>query len=385
MNFSTSDGWIEFLTPGYRSSPSLSKNQILDQKKNPISFVQPSIQILSKDGLGWQEWIPALTKFKSLGPAQGTQTKWQTVSSQTASFPSPPNTTAFLIARICFIRCWPPRSIHGRRPTAALPWRTNVQMVIISHFCATSPPSLPFSEYIHSHMHCLVRQRLSLSSWRMELLSSSSSPPPFSQFHLRILRWTQRRCSETTATGSLLELDRHCKFPTVFFKIHRFLIFKLIFYWFHNFETLKHGPLCCGRSRGSSATKKVERYSVQKVTGDGRCLFRALVFENCTSNFCSDLKTSELSSVSVSVSLCLTVSNLNQVKGMAFNKGFSLSPREEKNDAGMLGLHKCSYLSMWISIMFNWLKSWKAWLYFFHSMISNSECIYKFVAWVTFC
>lgn len=40
---------------------------------------------------------------------------------------------------------------------------------------------------------------------------------------------------------------------------------------------------------------------------------------------------------------------------MAFNKGFSLSPREEKNDAGMLGLHKCSYLSMWISIVFNCL------------------------------
>ncbi|KAL6278061.1 hypothetical protein ACE6H2_021662 [Prunus campanulata] len=52
--------------------------------------------------------------------------------------------------------------------------------------------------------------------------------------------------------------------------------------------------------RGSSATKKVERYSVQKVAGDGRCLFRALV------------------------------------KGMAFNKGFSLSPREEKNDADEL-------------------------------------------------
>ncbi|TQD84437.1 hypothetical protein C1H46_030020 [Malus baccata] len=30
--------------------------------------------------------------------------------------------------------------------------------------------------------------------------------------------------------------------------------------------------------RGSSAMKKVERFSVQKVTGDGRCLFRALVF-----------------------------------------------------------------------------------------------------------
>ncbi|PON36917.1 OTU domain containing protein [Parasponia andersonii] len=50
-------------------------------------------------------------------------------------------------------------------------------------------------------------------------------------------------------------------------------------------------------SRGSAATKKVERYSVQRVTGDGRCLFRALV------------------------------------KGMALNKGIPLSPREEREDA----------------------------------------------------
>ncbi|KDP24496.1 hypothetical protein JCGZ_25060 [Jatropha curcas] len=49
--------------------------------------------------------------------------------------------------------------------------------------------------------------------------------------------------------------------------------------------------------RGSPAMKKVEQYSVQKVTGDGRCLFRALV------------------------------------KGMAFNKGISLKPQEERNDA----------------------------------------------------
>ena len=31
------------------------------------------------------------------------------------------------------------------------------------------------------------------------------------------------------------------------------------------------------RGRGSPAMRKIERYSVQKVTGDGRCLFRALV------------------------------------------------------------------------------------------------------------
>ncbi|KAM2468114.1 hypothetical protein FF1_009827 [Malus domestica] len=52
--------------------------------------------------------------------------------------------------------------------------------------------------------------------------------------------------------------------------------------------------------RGSSAMKKVERFSVQKVTGDGRCLFRALV------------------------------------KGMALNKGVPLSPRQEKDDADEL-------------------------------------------------
>ncbi|KAL6142232.1 hypothetical protein ACLB2K_060515 [Fragaria x ananassa] len=52
--------------------------------------------------------------------------------------------------------------------------------------------------------------------------------------------------------------------------------------------------------RGSSAMRKVERYSVQRVTGDGRCLFRALV------------------------------------KGMAANKGSPLSPREEKDNADEL-------------------------------------------------
>ncbi|KAK6152506.1 hypothetical protein DH2020_015141 [Rehmannia glutinosa] len=51
---------------------------------------------------------------------------------------------------------------------------------------------------------------------------------------------------------------------------------------------------------GSPATKKVERYSVRKVTGDGRCLFRALV------------------------------------KGMALNKGMALGPREERESADEL-------------------------------------------------
>lgn len=52
--------------------------------------------------------------------------------------------------------------------------------------------------------------------------------------------------------------------------------------------------------RGSSAMRKVERFSVQRVTGDGRCLFRALV------------------------------------KGMAANKGSPLSPREERDNADEL-------------------------------------------------
>ncbi|GER25960.1 cysteine proteinases superfamily protein [Striga asiatica] len=51
---------------------------------------------------------------------------------------------------------------------------------------------------------------------------------------------------------------------------------------------------------GSPAMEKVERYSVRKVTGDGRCLFRALV------------------------------------KGMALNKGMVLGPREERDSADEL-------------------------------------------------
>ncbi|XP_026427328.1 OTU domain-containing protein At3g57810-like [Papaver somniferum] len=50
----------------------------------------------------------------------------------------------------------------------------------------------------------------------------------------------------------------------------------------------------------SPAMKKVERFSVRKVTGDGRCLFRALV------------------------------------KGMAINKGIGLSQWQERNDADEL-------------------------------------------------
>ncbi|XP_022747204.1 OTU domain-containing protein At3g57810 isoform X2 [Durio zibethinus] len=57
------------------------------------------------------------------------------------------------------------------------------------------------------------------------------------------------------------------------------------------------GPSLGGES---PATRKVEHFSVHKVTGDGRCLFRALV------------------------------------KGMSFNKGIALSPREERYDADEL-------------------------------------------------
>ncbi|GKV05964.1 hypothetical protein SLEP1_g17910 [Rubroshorea leprosula] len=61
----------------------------------------------------------------------------------------------------------------------------------------------------------------------------------------------------------------------------------------HRFFARIGSPL----ATGSPATKKVEHYSVHRVTGDGRCLFRALV------------------------------------KGMAFNKGITLSPGNEKADA----------------------------------------------------
>ncbi|KAK9124395.1 hypothetical protein Sjap_013997 [Stephania japonica] len=50
----------------------------------------------------------------------------------------------------------------------------------------------------------------------------------------------------------------------------------------------------------SPALRKVESFSVQKITGDGRCMFRALV------------------------------------RGMAMNKGMSLGPREERDDADEL-------------------------------------------------
>ncbi|KAK9196013.1 hypothetical protein WN943_004141 [Citrus x changshan-huyou] len=71
-------------------------------------------------------------------------------------------------------------------------------------------------------------------------------------------------------------------FPTAFHRDSNNLFFARI------------GPPLGG---GSPAMKKVERYSVQRVTGDGRCLFRALV------------------------------------KGMALNKGITLNSRDEREDA----------------------------------------------------
>eukprot|EP00245_Coleochaete_scutata_P004143 TRINITY_DN16400_c0_g1_i1.p1 TRINITY_DN16400_c0_g1~~TRINITY_DN16400_c0_g1_i1.p1 ORF type:complete len:271 (-),score=47.87 TRINITY_DN16400_c0_g1_i1:318-1130(-) len=56
------------------------------------------------------------------------------------------------------------------------------------------------------------------------------------------------------------------------------------------------------RQRSSEAVKKVEHYSVHKVTGDGRCMFRALVV------------------------------------GMAQNKGMSLNPMEEEQESDQLRL-----------------------------------------------
>ncbi|KAI3938634.1 hypothetical protein MKW92_029876, partial [Papaver armeniacum] len=75
----------------------------------------------------------------------------------------------------------------------------------------------------------------------------------------------------------------------------------------------------------SPAMKKVERFSVRKVTGDGRCLFRALV------------------------------------KGMAINKGIGLSQWQERNDAGNMtmavkevicgsGKERCQYEEALIAI-----------------------------------
>jgi len=55
-----------------------------------------------------------------------------------------------------------------------------------------------------------------------------------------------------------------------------------------------------GHGKASSSTKKAEHYSVQKVAGDGRCMFRALV------------------------------------KGMARNKGITLTPRQEREEADEL-------------------------------------------------
>ncbi|KAK7382577.1 hypothetical protein VNO80_01487 [Phaseolus coccineus] len=67
-----------------------------------------------------------------------------------------------------------------------------------------------------------------------------------------------------------------------------------------NRSTLFFARIGSSSSGHSPAMKKLERFSIQKVTGDGRCLFRALV------------------------------------KGMAYNKGTVLNQREERENADEL-------------------------------------------------
>ncbi|RWW24759.1 hypothetical protein GW17_00010942, partial [Ensete ventricosum] len=50
----------------------------------------------------------------------------------------------------------------------------------------------------------------------------------------------------------------------------------LVFFW-SSFGLMGENVLKSRRAEGLPATKKVEHYTVQKVKGDGRCMFRALV------------------------------------------------------------------------------------------------------------
>ncbi|OIV89606.1 hypothetical protein TanjilG_15801 [Lupinus angustifolius] len=72
------------------------------------------------------------------------------------------------------------------------------------------------------------------------------------------------------------------------------------FFGVRNCSTFFFARIGSSLGRQSPAMKKLERFSVQKVTGDGRCLFRALV------------------------------------KGMAYNKGTALNQREERENADEL-------------------------------------------------
>ncbi|KAL5991586.1 hypothetical protein ACLOJK_012495 [Asimina triloba] len=87
----------------------------------------------------------------------------------------------------------------------------------------------------------------------------------------------------------------------------------------------------------SPAMKKVEHYSVQKVTGDGRCLFRALanpiMYPEHTIRGTFGIAFAQL--LRLSPSCCEKFKSLH-VKGMAINKGIALSPRQERDDADEL-------------------------------------------------
>ena len=65
----------------------------------------------------------------------------------------------------------------------------------------------------------------------------------------------------------------------------------------------------------------------------------------------------------------LTLSDGNQVKGMAFNKGISLNPREERNNAGIVDVifyfldlnrirksreFRFSFLASYLSLVLSW-------------------------------
>ncbi|KAJ0088039.1 hypothetical protein Patl1_31714 [Pistacia atlantica] len=119
---------------------------------------------------------------------------------------------------------------------------------------------------------------------KFELVSTpvASISNPNSQKHIP---W---RSIETSAVYSLLESDHHFNFGM------EFNLLSLILFSFVTFA------LVLFIRGGGPAMKKVERYSVQKVTGDGRCLFRALV------------------------------------KGMALNKGIPLNSSQERDNADEL-------------------------------------------------
>ncbi|KAG8374385.1 hypothetical protein BUALT_Bualt11G0126400 [Buddleja alternifolia] len=98
---------------------------------------------------------------------------------------------------------------------------------------------------------------------------------------------------------------------------------------------------------GSPAMKKVERYSVKKVTGDGRCMFRAMVRMKLrlgvrfSETLCSVMLFVALNGIMgilkvVVVFVAIKFIEWDKVKGMALNKGMALGPREERESADEL-------------------------------------------------